>query len=235
MKGDDALADAAIALAGLGHLLKDVQVERDVEFSAARLQFLHVLAGFHLVHRRPEAGTEEFVFHLLANDLKIRAAEAKNVHAAGDFGISQQRCAGHGVIPVAVEAGEGKHRGEGIDVDPLHTDAAEECEGEPDERTDAMPEIVAHREGADKSFEAVVPVLGPLDRTMRWPLKLADHSADTETVHFADGHRAHVHLVKGDQTSLSQRESEKLRKKYQFVLSESNRKPLTCSIYAGHT
>src|SRR5205823_2246057 len=66
------------------------------------------------------------------------------------------------------------------------------CEGEPDERTDAMPEIVAHREGADKSFEAVVPVLGPLDRTMRWPLKLADHSADTEAVHFADGHRAHV-------------------------------------------
>src|SRR5437764_4530887 len=57
-----------------------------------------------------------------------------------------------------------------------------------------MPEIIADREAADESLEPIKPVFTPLDRTLA--LKV-ENVSDTKAVHFADGHRAHVHLGKG--------------------------------------
>src|SRR5688572_8595076 len=45
VEGDDALADALVALAGFGDLLENVQVEGDVELATGGLELFHVFAG----------------------------------------------------------------------------------------------------------------------------------------------------------------------------------------------
>src|SRR5688572_9877066 len=70
-----AAADALVALAGGGHLLGDVQVERDVELGLAGHQGCDVLAGFDLVDRRTEAGAEERVLQVLAHHRVVPAAD----------------------------------------------------------------------------------------------------------------------------------------------------------------
>ena len=123
-------------------------------------QVLEILRGLHAIHGRAKAGAQEVVFEMFADDGVVAAADAEDIHAAGDFGVGQQRAAGHGAIPVAVESAEREDGGEGVGVELLHLDAAEKRQRQPDERADAVPEIIAHREPAEKGFEPIVEPLG---------------------------------------------------------------------------
>jgi hypothetical protein len=151
-----AAADAFVALAALVDLLGDVEIEGDVEFLAGGEKFVDVFAGDHFVNCGSEAGSQEGVFEMFADDHVIAAADTEDIHAAGDFAIGQEGAAGHGAVPVSVKSAEGEDGG-GVGVDGLHLDSAEEGVGEPDEGADAMPKVVADGEAADEFFDNVVP------------------------------------------------------------------------------
>src|SRR4051812_11367959 len=68
VEGGDALADALVLVADGAGLLEDVHIEGDVDLPAGLLQGLDVLAGLDAVDGRAEAGAEELVFEVLADD-----------------------------------------------------------------------------------------------------------------------------------------------------------------------
>src|SRR3954454_19834110 len=76
VEGGDALADALVLVADAAGLLEDVHVDGDVELGAGLLQRLDVLAGLDPVDRRAEAGAEELVLQVLADDSVVSAADA---------------------------------------------------------------------------------------------------------------------------------------------------------------
>src|SRR5262245_53824195 len=102
VEGRFALTDAAVLLAGLA-LLLDFDVQGDVELFRGGQQGLDVLARLDSEDCRSKARAKERVAELLADDGAVGAADAEDVGAARDFGVSQQCSAGHGTIPIAVE------------------------------------------------------------------------------------------------------------------------------------
>src|SRR5262245_58061604 len=78
VKSRFAAPHAAVLFAWLA-LLLDFHVDDDVEFFPQCQKRLDVLPRGHAVNSRPEAGTQEGVIELLADDGVIRSADAKNV------------------------------------------------------------------------------------------------------------------------------------------------------------
>lgn len=170
MERGDALADFSVfgadachegvflfeAGEGLGDegLLDDLHVKGDVELFARGEELADIFARDDAVDGGAVAGAEEVVTEVLADDGVSAAGSAEDVCAGGDFAVGQKGGAGHGVVPVAVEAFEGEGGGEGALVDALHFDAALEGVGKPDERADFVPEAVAGRETGDEDLEA---------------------------------------------------------------------------------
>src|SRR5256885_2228447 len=146
VEGGLALADAAVALA-FEALLEGFHVDRRVEFGGLLYELADIFAGGHAVDGRAEAGAQEGVVEILADDGVVGAADAEDVSAAGDLGVGEQRPAGHGAVPVAVESAERQDRlrdeasrgrsGLGLLLEP---DAAPKRERQPQERADAVPE-----------------------------------------------------------------------------------------------
>src|SRR5688572_1837836 len=91
----DALADALVLFAHAGGLLEDVHVGGDVELAAAGDVLVDVLAGGDAVDGGAEAGAEELVLQVLADDGVVGADDAEDVRPAGDLAVGQQRTARH--------------------------------------------------------------------------------------------------------------------------------------------
>ena len=164
-----ALADAAVPLALLERLLLDFHVEGDVELAAVCEVLLNVLPRRHAIDRRAEAGAEERVVEVLADDGVIGAADAEDVHPAGDFAVGQQCPAGHRAVPVAVESAERQiARAAKVFASSCFIRMPlKNASGSQMQRTDAVPEIVAHRQPADERFDLVEQRRGLIEMT-RW-------------------------------------------------------------------
>src|SRR4051812_38213406 len=99
---------------------------------------------------------------MLAYHGVVSATDSKDIHPAGDFSVAEQCGAGHGAIPVAIETSKRQHGGERRVVDSFHFNAAEKCVWQPDERADALPEMIANGKAADESFNFIKPTLTPI-------------------------------------------------------------------------
>jgi len=128
VEGDAASSHAQIFLF-LFELLANFHLQADVEFLASREFFLHIFSIDDVVLRRTEAGAEEAVGHFLADDDVIATTLGKKIHARCNFTVTQQSSASHGVVPIAIDPLEGKHRGESSRIHPFHGDTAAEGVG----------------------------------------------------------------------------------------------------------
>ena len=151
-----AAADPAFLVAGFADLLHHVQVDRQVELAPGGQRGVQVALRHDPVHRRPPARAEELVLEVLADDRVVAAADAEDVHPAGDLGVAQEGRPGHRIVPVSVEAPEGQISRERGRVNALHRDPAPEREGEPDQRADPVPEVVPRAELGDERVDPVV-------------------------------------------------------------------------------
>ena len=154
VEGDRALADLRL-LAPAAERLADLHLERAVEGVARRDALGDFIASGDPIDRRSEARPSEPVVHLLADHHVVGAASGEEVHAGGDLAVAQKRCARHRVVPVAVDPPEGQHRGEGVRIDLAQAQAGAKGVGQPDQRTDLVPEVVADAEPPDERLEAL--------------------------------------------------------------------------------
>lgn len=152
MEDDFTPADAKL-LAAFFQLLADFQLQLNVELAAVGDLLLHVFTVDDVVHRGTEARPQEAILHLLAHNRVVAAALREQVHARSDFRVAQQGRSSHGVVPVAVDALERQDCGKACGVQTLHRDARTKRVGQPDERTDLVPEVVSGAEPAHESFE----------------------------------------------------------------------------------
>ena len=157
MKRDLRAADTLHAFARRQALLRDLEVEDDVELLLRRDERGEVLAWDRAVERRAVTGAKEGVVEVLADDGVLAADGAEHIHAGRDLGVAEQRAARHRAVPVAVESRERQNRAVGVAVDLLNADAAEERERQPEQRADAVPEIIARAQSRDERLDLVHP------------------------------------------------------------------------------
>lgn len=126
-------SDAAFFCTRLGDRLHDIHFDGRVELVSCFDQRVDVFFGRDAINGWSHAGAKELVGHIFADDGVLAATDAKNEVASGDFCIAKQRCASHGVVPVAVEAAEREDSLIGVLIEFLHLDARVEGIGQPDE------------------------------------------------------------------------------------------------------
>ena len=168
MKGNAASADTALLALWFTGLLANFHLKLDVELAARTHFFFEVFDVDNVIDRWSEAGSQEAVVHLLANDDVIRATFAKEVHASGYFGVAEECSTSHGVVPVAIESTEGEDSGERVLVEASEADAGSEGIRKPDQGAHLVPESIP---GTEPTKEILHPTPKPapfLRRRCHW-------------------------------------------------------------------
>ena len=150
MERDGTSSDFEVTiLAHATHLLADFEIEGDVEFTTVLDLLLNILRIRNAVHGGSVARSEEPIFHALADDLIVAAALGEQVHARRDFRVAKEGGAGHRVVPVPIESSVREDCGKTLGINPSKADTAAERKGKPDQRADAVPEVVLRRQPAE--------------------------------------------------------------------------------------
>lgn len=111
MKDDVATTDEKF-LAGSVELLVDLHHQCNIELAADRQFLVQVFTIHDSVDGRTEARTDKLVVHLLTDNRVLTATLREDIRASRDLTVSEERRACHRVIPIAIEAAEGKNCGE---------------------------------------------------------------------------------------------------------------------------
>ena len=137
--------------------LGDIHLQVDVELPALRDEFADTTGGvlpiIDAVDRRPEAGAEELV-HVLADDRVVGSALLKtNIPATSELPSRAAPAIALYQFPLTRLKGRiAVNRS----VPTVSCDPGSPGEREPDERADAMPEVVLRAQPTDEIIEAVV-------------------------------------------------------------------------------
>lgn len=140
-------------------MLTNVHLKINVKFTALADQFIQILKRHDVVDRRADAGAQKAILHALADHDVVAAHAAKEKKTSGDLAISKQRRARHGVVPIAITAGEWQHGGEAIFAGAPQRDAAAKCEGQPDQAAHFLPKPIARAQSTDERLAALAEIL----------------------------------------------------------------------------